>query len=112
MGGLGEVQSHRDFGRRSVPRADCYVYFAMCEHGEYCAVKIGRSRDPRARIEALQTGNPDRMWIQSVIPCRGPDEARALEGQLHRRFDDTRIGDSEWFIVTASMDQFLHPERS
>lgn len=63
------------------------------------AVKIGRTtQDIRKRMEALQTGNPDRLYL--LFTEDGHSDA---ERYWHRRFEKYRIRpDGEWFRYTAT----------
>lgn len=69
-----------------------YVYFARA--GSDGPVKIGRSKDIRTRISSLQTGCPDKLAILGSIESV---DAETLESEMHRKFDEFRIGRSEWF---------------
>jgi len=53
-------------------------------------IKIGWSRTPLSRLAALQTGNPDPLYL--VWTCGINDER-----YYHGWFSDYRIGTSEWF---------------
>jgi hypothetical protein len=66
-----------------------FVYFIQAESGG--AVKIGKAREPRARVTELQCGNPELLVIQAVIVA-----SRTTEGSLHRTFRDYRL-EGEWF---------------
>ncbi|WP_422923092.1 GIY-YIG nuclease family protein [Singulisphaera sp. PoT] len=60
------------------------------------AIKIGTARDPRKRLAALQTGNPNPLKLMGTIPGGEHEEA-----QLHARFSAHR-GLGEWFEADAN----------
>lgn len=66
-----------------------FIYFIQ-ESGDG-PVKIGFSRRPERRPHELQTGNPRELVLRHVVPGD-----RAMESQLHRRFEPARIR-GEWF---------------
>jgi hypothetical protein len=66
-----------------------FVYFIQV--GDCGAIKIGRSRSPQARMQTLQTANPETLRLRGVIP--GGVE---LEQHMHERFAHLRIS-GEWF---------------
>lgn len=72
-----------------------YVYFVQAEYGG--AVKIGKARNPRTRVNELQCGNPDLLVIRAVIVA-----ARSTEGNLHRALDDYRL-EGEWFHLADEL---------
>jgi hypothetical protein len=73
------------------------IYFALCGR----EVKIGYTRDLKARISALQTGNATP--IEVLLAFDGPI---AVEKYLHNRFDDLRIR-GEWFTYGSAIRQWL-----
>lgn len=74
-----------------------YVYFIT--DGE--AVKIGYSRSPRDRLNALQTAHHKGLWIIGHAPGGMWDEDR-----LHKRFAETRLS-GEWFESTPELMAFI-----
>ena len=75
--------------RRANGDDDRKVYFILSETG---AVKIGMSAAPSHRIKDLQAKRNDRLSL--LAQCGGGFK---LEQDLHREFQDIRIGKSEWF---------------
>lgn len=70
-----------------------YVYFVeeKANNGELKAVKIGFTTNPKARLEALQTGNPNALSYLGVVKGTLSDERR-----LHRILERYRTR-LEWF---------------
>jgi hypothetical protein len=66
-----------------------FIYFI--QSGEEGPIKIGFSNRPARRAPELQTGNPRELLLRHVVPGD-----RAMEDQLHRRFEPARIR-GEWF---------------
>ena len=57
--------------------------------------KIGISNDPEKRLKALQTGNPEPLFIHYTIEL--PDrKAFKVEKHLHREYSHYNIK-NEWF---------------
>ena len=68
-----------------------HLYIAQMSHTG--AVKIGRSRDPEARLRQLQTSCPYPLKLVLVLRDQGH-----LEKKLHRRLRRGRTkGGEEWF---------------
>lgn len=75
-------------------RAIMYVYFLRVSKPN--RMKIGKSRDPIARMHALQTGCPSSIHLAGVIQCRDDKQAYRVERAFHEYFSDKRkVG--EWF---------------
>lgn len=55
------------------------------------AIKIGVSKNPRRRMQVLQTGHPEPLELAAT--CEG---GRELERQYHHRFAAHRVS-KEWF---------------
>ncbi len=75
------------------------VYFiANNEQDDYRAlrVKIGLSKDVRARVRKLQTGSPYELALMGWII--GSND-RSLEKKLHEHFADRNLH-GEWFQLT------------
>jgi hypothetical protein len=65
-------------------------------------VKIGKSNNPRKRLDELQIGNPYKLVLYAVIN----DVSQAFENRLHNLFDHLRIN-GEWFKLTDELVQFM-----
>jgi hypothetical protein len=84
----------------AIPRErESFVYFLECKGAN--AIKIGRSVDPRARLEALQAGCP--LPLHFIVKVRGGTEE---EGMLHRRFGHLRIH-GEWFRAEGDLVDYV-----
>lgn len=76
-----------------------YIYFIQSEDGG--PIKIGFSEDPKTRLVALQTHNPAKLQILSVIEGSSDDETR-----LHKKFADHKV-QGEWFRPHRSILDFI-----
>ena len=72
------------------------------DHG-FC--KIGYSKNPEKRLLEIQTGNPYRLSLLSVI-----EGDVSTERELHKRFVDLRVG-GEWFLLSDEIKKFFGIER-
>jgi len=70
------------------------IYFIQA--GEDGPVKIGRAKDPVARLAGLQTGSSERLYIRAVL-----DEPDECEEYLHDILDAVRVK-GEWFRIEMS----------
>lgn len=55
--------------------------------------KIGKSKDPQARLKAHQTSCPYQLWLVTQFPV---DNALEVESSLHELLDDRHVR-GEWF---------------
>lgn len=79
-----------DHGGEERPLDDAdVIYFVQAEEGG--PVKIGRTKDPKARLASLQTGSAVPLVVRRLFA----GGARA-EAEIHERLDDYRLG-GEWF---------------
>lgn len=82
-----------------------FVYIFKCETG-HC--KIGRSKDPETRLEAISTALP---FPVSIFHRISSDDAYWLEQKLHRKFESKRVR-GEWFLLSEEdLAQLLGFER-
>ncbi len=70
----------------------------VMQAGEHGPVKIGHSRCVDKRRQILQPGNPWPLRILTMEAGTQDDER-----EVHRRFADARIANSEWFYPTAAL---------
>lgn len=84
------------------PEPETYVYFARA--GEF--IKIGRSKEWRKRIAAIQTGCP-----HTVKPLLVLFTSEAAEGDLHHRFREHRAG-GEWFRPAAEILDYIEAHQA
>lgn len=66
-------------------------------------VKIGISDNPRKRLQTMQTGSPDRLFIRGVWHV---DDAEYFERRFHRRFRRCHVR-GEWFMPDKRMKAFM-----
>jgi len=76
------------------------IYFI--KDRERKAFKVGLSSNPQARLEALQTGNPNLLVLERVIE----NGTRAMERALHKQFIKDRLR-GEWFRYYDIGDEIL-----
>lgn len=80
-----------------------FVYVIQGDPGT--PIKIGRAKDPVARMSTLQTGNPQRLHFLHVIPG-----GEVLESNLHGRLSFSRGyagGGWEWFGWSDEVELLL-----
>lgn len=70
-----------------------YVYFIKGQRGN---IKIGVSRNPQERLDALQVGHAAKLKILEQFPFESRMQAFDMEAQLHRRYRRHRLR-GEWF---------------
>lgn len=58
--------------------------------------KIGISKDPKSRLDQLQTANPDTLELVSTFKTK---HGFQLETFVHRKFSDANV-QLEWFELT------------
>ena len=68
------------------------VYFI--KSGEY--LKIGIAKDVKARLSALQTGNPVRLELRGIISDLSENKAKEYKKKLHEFYKNCRES-GEWF---------------
>lgn len=79
-------------------KQEYYVYLIQGERTKF--TKIGISNNPEYRLQSLQLGSPDTLFIHSLLRCQSESNARLVERKLHKRFADARIH-GEWFQMDA-----------
>lgn len=77
-----------------------FVYVIRSETG---MVKIGRSKNPKRRLDSFQTGNHEELVLFAAAGVENPTE---LEKKLHYEFQD-RNERGEWFELSSEMLQLL-----
>lgn len=75
------------------------IYFIQGETGG--PIKIGSSSNPWQRAADLQTGNPAKLRVLTVVPGERQDELA-----LHARFSSLRIH-GEWFEPAPALVAFI-----
>jgi hypothetical protein len=76
-----------------------YVYFIASEH----SVKIGITREVKARLTELQIGNPHKLKVINTITKDTKEEARKTEKLFHTIFRKHRKH-GEWFNLAVLKD--------
>lgn len=70
------------------------------------SLKIGRSKNPNARLKQLQIATCNKLELLHVVKNNGH-----LESALHEKFNDLKIN-SEWFEynqnITAYFEELIH----
>ena len=103
-----QVEWMRDYRKRCKPNLTDIVdnelgesvYFIVDDTSN--AVKIGRSKSPQKRLEALQSNNPNKIRLAKVIPNSG----QRLEIHLQDRFSTAKLN-GEWFRLTQEIQDFI-----
>jgi len=83
------AEAHLEYWRNQHPRPESYVYVVQPVGDP--PIKVGTAVDVASRLAGLQTGNPRKLWLWTVLV--GDSE---LECQLHRRLKNERLI-GEWF---------------
>ena len=71
-----------------------YVYL-ICD-GQYFKIGVTKS-DIKKRLEKLQTGNPDELWIRDYYETEMPFK---IENGLHKKYFNKKIK-NEWFDLSV-----------
>lgn len=69
-------------------------------------IKIGKSKDPEARVRALQTGSGERLRLLAVAEIASERESTEVESSLHVMFGWCRRH-GEFFSATAPLRQLI-----
>jgi hypothetical protein len=77
-----------------------FIYFAQMRGS--AVIKIGRARNPVARVASFSTGNPFPLQLLGAIP----ETAFCTETHIHRRFDQCRLS-GEWFVLLPDIQEYL-----
>lgn len=85
------------------PRAQCYTYFIQHDGGG--PIKIGKTRNVKARIKMFQCGCPKLVRLVGII-------AGDAELFLHDHFDCYRIPGSEWFHPSPALVKYVKSLRA
>lgn len=87
---------------------EMYLYFmqGMLSERQRRLVKIGRSKNPEARMADLQTGHPKKLKLLHKIKCKSERDARYAEKVAHRIFRHRRRK-GEWFEFRAQEMELL-----
>jgi len=86
-----------------------WLYFIQANEGG--PIKIGASRDPHARLEAIQANCPFRLKILTMVFCDTPYGAWHLERKLHETFASGRLH-GEWFRPCVRLVRYVEEARN
>ena len=75
------------------------VYLIVCFKNNCC--KIGSSLDPSKRLNNLQSANPNKLELVSII-----EGDKKLEFELHEKFSKDRLN-GEWFNYTKEIKEYF-----
>lgn len=85
-----------------------YVYFIQA--GRKGPVKIGVARNVEKRLESLQTGNHQELFVRTLIVCDEKNHAYETEKKFHRKFKYLHIR-GEWFHAAILDKNIMDSER-
>lgn len=101
------LAKHKRTDRTLAPAPDSYTttesgpHLYFIQQGERGPIKIGKARDPRARLANMQVGNAQRLYLLGIIP-----NGSTFEPVLHRAFWRNRIR-GEWFSPTPALLAYI-----
>lgn len=93
---LEEEKAHRTRKTKAIKRKRNFSGVYVLQSGD--KYKIGMSQDVKKRVSALKQGLPPGSQLVQTIKTK---DAHTLEKSLHERFQDKRLGKSEWFVLDA-----------
>lgn len=94
-----------------------YLIEAQNKNGQARALKIGISKKPEDRLQALQVCNYEKLVLADLFRTEKTHQARYLERSMHEKFRSFRAG-GEWFscskdqVRDALLIHFLHSEEA
>lgn len=97
-----EEENNRCYDREYPPRPeiDGYVYLIHSQ-GKY---KIGKTKDPKSRMKGYTAENPHGFEVIEMFKCKSYSKQ---EKEMHKIFQDKRIGNREWFnLDDKDVDKF------
>lgn len=88
-----------------------YLYFILAENESVKRIKIGRSKNPHARINDLQK-RKDCIGLElSILHTVRSDDCVSLETEMHRKFKHLNII-NEWFEYNVELLQYIKELRT
>lgn len=78
-----------------------FVYF-IYENNNSTKVKIGRSKDPHRRLQQLQTGNPNKLYLFHVFATKCSADNEIM---IHNCCNNSWIR-GEWFNISQEILEF------
>ena len=87
---------------------ECWVYVIHDGYDDDTTrhLKIGMANSPIDRVRSLQTGNPNKLFIDRMYCFPKRSQAEGLEFLLHDACDEYSVG-GEWFYKNDDIDKFL-----
>lgn len=82
-----------------------FVYLIKSHENQL--VKIGFSKNPVARLEALQTSSPTRLYFLATLKCENP---RLVEKIIHKEFISKKVS-GEWFRLLDEDIAYIYSSR-
>lgn len=88
-----------------------YVYFILAENETVKRIKIGRSKNPHARINDLKKRDDCIGLNLSILFTKQSDDCVSLETEMHRKFKSLNIKD-EWFEYSDDILNYIESLRT
>jgi hypothetical protein len=82
-----------------------FVYLIKSHENQL--VKIGFSKNPVARLEALQTSSPTRLYFLATLKCENP---RLVEKSIHTEFISKKVS-GEWFSLSDEDIAYIYSSK-
>ncbi|MCZ6897668.1 MAG: GIY-YIG nuclease family protein [Betaproteobacteria bacterium] len=73
-----------------------FVYFIRADSDDHSPIKIGVAVNVGRRLQELQIGNHEKLYIMASIKALGEEHAYWIEKSLHKFFKSDWIR-GEWF---------------
>lgn len=84
-----------------------FIYFIHAKNGDVSKIKIGRSKNPHARLNDLKKRKDCLGFDLTLIHTMKSDDCVSLETEHHRRFKSENLVD-EWFYPSENLISYLH----
>lgn len=83
-----------------------FVYLIKSHENQL--IKIGYSKNPIARLEALQTSSPTRLYFLATLKCENP---RLVEKSIHNEFISKKVS-GEWFSLSDEDIAYIYSSKT
>lgn len=84
------------------------MYIYLIGQNDCKFVKIGAAFNIKARLQELQVGNPQKLFLIGAKEVLNKYLANKLEKELHEKFKNHRLN-GEWFYLTPEIEEeFKH----
>lgn len=70
------------------------------------AVKIGKTKNVKARFRSIQTASPVKLKLLKIIDVKSGKEARDKEKLFHDKFNHLRLH-GEWFAFQNKLKYYI-----